>query len=71
MSDEPKNWNDALGKSDLTMSMFANKDDLIRALRAENERLREALAKIDVGEGWAEMNARAARNVRNEKGPGD
>ena len=32
----------------------------ITALRAENERLRAALEKIDVGEGWAALIARAA-----------
>ena len=34
--------------------------DLITALRAENERLRAALGKINVGEGWAALIARAA-----------
>ena len=32
----------------------------ITALRAENERLRAALEKINVGEGWAALIARAA-----------
>ena len=32
----------------------------ITALSAENERLRAALEKINVGEGWAALIARAA-----------
>ena len=34
--------------------------DAMDELRAENERLREALTKINVGDGWAAQIARAA-----------
>ena len=34
--------------------------DLITALAEENRRLREALTKINVGDGWAAQIARAA-----------
>jgi hypothetical protein len=54
--------------SDIVRDPYGNplkRDATITALRAENEKLRAALKKINVGDGWAALIARAALELPN------